>query len=155
MARKQNFPIVLSESEREELERMVKTGRHSARERQRAQTLLWSDAGKTDKEISQLHGVTPLTVATTRQRWVGEKRITDQPKPGREKKLDGKQEAFLVALACSEAPGERENWTMQLLADRLVELGVVEKPISDETVRRTLKKMNCSPGAKNSGASPR
>lgn len=84
-----------------------------------------------------------------------EKRITDQPKPGREKKLDGKQEAFLVALACSEAPGERENWTMQLLADRLVELGVVEKPISDETVRRTLKKMNCSPGAKNSGASPR
>lgn len=155
MARKQNFPIVLSASEREELERIVKTGRHSARERQRAQTLLWSDAGKRDKEISQLHGVTPLTVATTRQRWVEEKRITDKPKPGRDKKLDGKQEAFLVALACSEAPDERENWTMQLLADRLVELGVIDEPISDETVRRTLKKMDCSPGAKNSGASPR
>jgi len=153
MARKQNFPIVLSEVEREELERIVKTGRHSARERQRAQTLLWSDAGKTDKEISQLH-VTPLTVATTRQHWVEEKRITDKPKPGREKKLDGKQEAFLVALACSEAPDERENWTMQLLADRLVELGVVEEPISDETVRRTLKKTHYNPGAKNSGASP-
>lgn len=155
MARKQNFPIVLSASEREELERIVKTGRHSARERQRAQTLLWSDAGKTDKEISQLQGVTPLTVATTRQRWVEEKRITDKPKPGRDKKLDGKQEAFLVALACSEAPDVRENWTMQLLADRLVELGVVDEPISDETVRRTLKKMDCSPGAKNSGALPR
>jgi transposase len=149
MARKQNFPIELSEAEREELERIVKTGRHSARERQRAQTLLWSDEGKTDKEIAQLHNVRPLTVATTRERWVVEKRIADKPKSGREKKLDGKQEAFLVALACSEAPDERESWTMQLLADRLVELGVVDEPISDETVRRTLKKKNCSPGAMN------
>jgi transposase len=155
MARKQNYPVVLSEKERQELEQIVKTGRHSARERQRAQTLLWSAGGKTDKEIAEWHRITPLTVAMTRQRWVEEKRITDKPKPGREKKLDGKQEAFLVALACSDAPGERENWTMQLLADRLVELGVVDEPISDETVRRTLKKTNCSPGAKNSGASPR
>jgi len=155
MARKQNYPITLSEKERKELEQIVKMGRHPARERRRAQTLLWSDAGKADKEIAELHGVTPLTVATTRQRWVEEKRITDKPKPGREKKLDGKQEAFLVALACSDAPDERESWTMQLLADRLVELGVVDEPISDETVRRTLKKMHCSPGATNSGASPK
>lgn len=155
MARKPNYPVKLNESEREQLEQVVKTGRHSARERQRAQTLLWSDRGKTDKEIAQLHGVTPLTVALTRQRWVEEKRIMDKPKPGREKKLDGKQEAFLVALACSAAPDEREHWTMQLLADRLVELGVVDEPISDETVRRTLKKTHCSPGANNSGASPK
>lgn len=155
MARKQNYPIALSEKEREELEQIVKTGRRSARERQRAQTLLWSDAGKTDKEIAQLQGVMPLTVAMTRERWVEEKRITDKPKPGREKKLDGKQEAFLVALACSDVPDERENWTMQLLADRMVELGVIGEPISDETVRRTLKKMNCNLGAKSSGASPK
>lgn len=155
MARKQKYPIALSEKEREELEQVVKTGRHSARERRRAQTLLWSDGGKTDKEIAHLHGVTPLTVATTRQRWVEEKRITDKPKPGREKKLDGKQEVFLVALACSDAPDGREGWTMQLLADRLVALGVVDEPISDETVRRTLKKTNCSPGANSSGASPK
>jgi transposase len=155
MARKQNYPIALSEKEREELEQIVKTGRHSARQRQRAQTLLWSDAGKTDKEIAELQRVMPLTVAMTRQRWVEEKRITDKPKPGRDKKLDGKQEAFLVALACSDAPDERESWTMQLLADRLVELGVIDEPISDETVRRTLKKMNCNPGAKSSGASPK
>lgn len=82
-----------------------------------------------------------------------EKQITDKPKPGRAKKLDGKQEAFLVALACSDAPEERESWTMQLLADRLVELGVVEEPISDETVRRTLKKTTLNPGSKSSGAS--
>lgn len=153
MARKKNYPIKLSETERVELEAIVKTGKQSARVRQRAQTLLWSDAGKSDKEISQLHGITPLTVATTRQRWVEEKRISDKPKPGREKKLDGKQEAFLVALACSDAPNGRESWTMQLLADKLVELKVVDEPISDETVRRTLKKMNYSPGAKNNGVS--
>lgn len=154
MARKQDHPIKLTDSEREELQRMVRTGASSARVRRRAQTLLWSDSGKTDTEIAQLHGVRPLTVATTRRRWVEEKRLTDKTKPGREKKLDGKQEAFLVALACSAAPEGRESWTMQLLADRLVELKVIDEPISDETVRRTLKKMNFSPGAKNSGASP-
>jgi putative transposase len=154
MARKQNCPIKLTDSEREELQRIVRTGQCSARVRRRAQTLLWSDSGKTDTEIAQLHGVRPLTVATTRRWWVEEKRLTDKAKPGREKKLDGKQEAFLVALACSAAPEGRESWTMQLLADRLVELKVIDEPISDETVRRTLKKMNFSPGAKNSGASP-
>lgn len=153
MARKQNYPITLSSDEREELEKIVKIGRRSARERQRAQTLLWSDEGKTDKEIARLHGVTPLTIATTRRRWVEEKRISDKPKPGREKKLDGKQEAFLVALACSDAPDGRESWTMQLLADRLVELGVVSEAVSDETVRRTLKKTTFSRGARSSGAS--
>ena len=97
-------------------------------------------------------GVTPLTVARTRQRWVEDRSLEDQPRRGRERKLDGKQEAFLVALACSDAPGERESWTMQLLADRLVELNVIDEPISDETVRRTLKKMNSNPGAKPNGA---
>jgi len=153
MGRKQNYPIELSEIERVELEAIVKTGQHPARVRRRAQSLLWSDAGKSDLEIAQLHGIKPLTVATTRENWVKEKRITDKPKPGREKKLDGKQEAFLVALACSDAPDGRESWTMQLLADKLVELHVVDDPVSDETVRRTLKKMNCNPGAKNNGVS--
>jgi transposase len=154
MARKQDYPIQLTETEREGLRQIVKTGQHAARVRQRAQTLLWSDSGKTDTEIAQLHAVRPLTVARTRRRWVEEKRLTDNPKPGREKKLDGKQEAFLVALACSDAPDGREHWTMQLLADHLLELKVIDEPISDETVRRTLKKTTFSPGAKNSGASP-
>ena len=154
MGRKQKYPIELNEIERGELEAIVKTGQRRARIRSRAQTLLWSDAGKSDQEISQLQGVTALTVATTRENWVKEKRISDQPKPGREKKLDGKQEAFLVALACSDAPDGRESWTMQLLADKLVELNVIDEPISDETIRRTLKKMNCNLGAKNNGALP-
>jgi transposase len=97
--------------------------------------------------------ITPLTVATTRQRWVEEKRIADEPKPGRHKKLNGKQEALLVALACSDAPEGRESWTLQLLADKLLELKVIETPISYETVRETLKKTNLSLGTKNKGAS--
>lgn len=149
---KKEHVIELSEKDRLELEAMVRSGQHQARTMRRAQTLLWSNAGKTDGEIATLHGITPLTVARTRQRWVEGRSLEDQPRRGREKKLDGKQEAFLVALACSDAPGERESWTMQLLADRLVELQVIDGPISDETVRRTLKKINSSPGAKNSGA---
>lgn len=151
--RNQDFPVKLSASERRELESIVRTGRQKARVRQRAQILLWSDAGKSDLEIAALIHRTPLTVAQTRERWVRHHRLTDQPKPGRNKRLDGKQEALLVALACSDAPDERENWTMQMLADKLVELTVIDEPISDETVRRTLKKMSLSPGSKSSGVS--
>ena len=140
--RKPNHPIQLSANERAELEGIVRTGQHKARIMRRAQTLLWSDAGMTDVAIAQLLEVTPLTVAKTRQRWVEEKSLEDRPRCGRHKKLDGKQEAFLVALTCSDAPDGREDWPMQLLADRLVELHVIDAPISDETVRRTLKKMS-------------
>jgi transposase len=152
MPAKQN-QINLSEIDQLELEAIVRRGMHKTRTIRRAQTLLWSQAGKTDGEIAELHGVTPLTVAKTRQRWVVERSLEDKPRQGRGKKLDGKQEAFLVALACSEAPGERETWTMQLLADRLVELQVIDEPISDETVRRTLKKTISNLGVKPNGVS--
>jgi hypothetical protein len=152
---KQKYPVVLNEQEVEELASVLKRGKHTRRERQRAQMLLWSGAGKTDLEIAELAAVTPLTVASTRERWVKEKRIADAPKPGRHKKLDGKQEAFLVALACSDAPEGRESWTLQLLANKLVELKVIDQPISYETVRETLKKTNLSLGKKSSGASRR
>jgi transposase len=140
MTRKQHYPIRLSDDERQDLEKMIKKGKHQARLMRRAQMLLWSDQGKSDLEIAALAKVTPLTVAETRRRWVTEHSLADHPRPGGRKKLDGKQEAFLVALACSEAPDGQETWTMQMLADKLVELGVVDQPISDETVRRTLKK---------------
>jgi hypothetical protein len=65
--------------------------------------------------------------------------IQDRPHPPKPRKLDGKQEAFLIATACSSAPEGRTRWTMQLLADRLITLGIVDS-ISDETVRQTLKK---------------
>lgn len=152
---KQKYPVVLSEQEEAQLTAVVKRGEHTRRERQRAQMLLWSAEGKTDLEIAALMKVMPLTVATTRERWATEKRIADAPKPGRRKKLNGKQEAFVVALACSDAPEGRASWTLQLLADKLVELQVVEEPVSYETVRATLKKTTLSLGKKNSGASRR
>lgn len=69
-----------------------------------------------------------------------ERSLEDKPRPGGKPKLDGKQEALLVALACSDAPDGYESWTMQLVADKLVELQVMDEPISDETVRLRLKK---------------
>ena len=149
------YPVILTAEDKSHLEGVVKRGKHSRREIQRAQMLLWSTEGKTDTAIARLLDVVPLTVATTRERWAKEKRIADAPKPGRHKKLNGKQEAFLVALACSAAPEGRESWTLRLLADKLVELQVIKTPISYETVRETLKKTNLSLGRKSSGASPR
>lgn len=144
--RKQDYPIQLSEIERIELEEIVRKGRQKVRVMRRAQTLLWSDAGKSDLEIAELHGIRPLTVAKTRERWVKEQTLEDKPRPGRNPKLDGKQEAFLVALACTDAPNGRETWTMQMLADQLIELQVIDEPISDETVRLLLQKKKQSPG---------
>ena len=146
MGRKQNHRIVLSEMEREELEGIVKGGNNKVRVVHRAQTLLWSAGGKSDLEIGELLAVNPLTVAKTRQRWVEKHSLLDQGRPGRPPILDGKQEAFLVALTCSESPEGRESWSMQLLADRLVELKIIDQAISDETVRRTLKKTNSNRG---------
>jgi putative transposase len=146
MGRNQHHPIALSQVERAELEGMVRGGENKVRVVHRAQMLLWSDAGKSDLEIAALLAVNPLTVAKTRQRWIENHSLLDQPRSGRPPMLDGKQEAFLVALTCSESPEGRETWSMQLLADRLVELQVVDHPISDETVRRTLKKINSNLG---------
>ena len=154
MGRQQKYPVRLTEEEREQLRTITRTGKQSARVIQRAQILLWSDEGKQDKEIIGLLGCAPLTVASTRERWVWEKRLEDLPRMGSKPMLDAKQESLLIALACSDAPEGRDEWTMQLLADRLVELKVVER-ISDETVRRTLKKTSSSRGKRSSGASPK
>jgi transposase len=81
-----------------------------------------------------------------------ERALHDRPRPGKPRKLNGRQEAMLVALACSNPPEGRERWTMELLAGRLVELKVVDT-ISDETVRLTLKKTPSSRGRRSSGAS--
>jgi len=140
MGRKQKHPIVLSTEERQELEAIVKGGTNKVRVVRRAQMLLWSDAGKSDLEIADLLALNPLTVAHTRQRWVEKHSLLDQARAGRPPLLDGKQEAFLVALTCSDSPEGQEHWTMQLLAQRLVELEIVEQAVSDETVRRALKK---------------
>jgi hypothetical protein len=154
MGRQQKHPVKLTNEEREYLRSLTRTGKQSARVMKRAQILLWSDEGKQDKEIITLLNCAPMTVASTRQRWVKEKRLEDLPRAGVKPMLDAKEQSLLVALACSDAPEGRSEWTMQLLADQLVELKVVER-ISDETVRRVLKKTNLNPGNKSSGVSPK
>lgn len=152
MGRKQIYAVQLSHDEREELKTIARTGKAPARIIRRAQILLWSDEGKEDKEIIMLLGCAPMTVSSTRERWVSEKRLEDLPRQGVPRLLDAKQESLLMALACSDAPTGRAEWTMQLLADKLVELQVVDS-ISDETVRRVLKKTNSNPGNTRSGVS--
>lgn len=154
MGRQQKYPVKLTDEEREQLRTITRTGKQSARVITRAQILLWSDEGKQDKEMIELLNCAPMTVSSTRARWVREKRLEDLPRRGLKPMLDAKQESLLIALACSDAPEGRSEWTMQLLADKLMELKVVES-ISDETVRRTLKKTNLNPGRSNSGASRR
>ncbi len=147
--------INLTDNERKDLENIVTSGKHTAREIRRAQTLLLSDAGETDSQLGRLLHVTEQTVVRTRRQWVAGKRLTDAPQAPRRTRLDGKGDAFGVALACREAPPGRERWTMQLLADRLVALGVGDGSLSDETVRRPLKKTKSSPGSKHKGVLPK
>lgn len=107
----------------------------------RAYTLLWSADGTADREIAARVGCSVQTVAKTRRRWVQEGwgALVDQARSGRPRCLEGRQEAQLVALACSQPPAERGAWTMQLLADEMVTLGWVAT-LSRSTVQRVLKK---------------
>jgi transposase len=139
---RKRYIVDLTEAERTDLRCAIRKGIASARRLTRARVLLLADAGETDEKIAAALHVHPTTVERIRQRFVAggvERALRDQPRPGGRPKLDRKQEAFLIALACSAPPNGRARWTMQLLADRLVALEIVDA-ISDETVRRTLKK---------------
>jgi transposase len=136
------YIVNLDADERQQLLDMTSRGKIGARKMKRAQILLKADDGWIDEEIIQALNTSRSTVERTRKRLVEgglEKALNDDPRPGQKTRLDGNAEAYLVALACSDAPGGREHWPLRLLADKLVELGVVES-ISHETVRRTMKK---------------
>lgn len=140
MAKK--YRVTLTETERGTLKGLLSKGKVSARKLKRAQILLAADSGQIDTVIAATVQVHVNTVERIRKRFVEgglEQALTEEKRPGGKSKLDGKGEALLVAVACSEPPGGQAKWTLQLLAERLVELGVVES-ISDETVRRRLKK---------------
>ena len=151
------YLVTLTEEERAYLLGLTKKGKVSARKLTRAHILLQADAGVSDKAIAAALHIGIATVERIRKRFVEEgldAALSERPRPGGQRKLDGKQEAFLIALACSAPPDERPCWTMQLLADKLVELDMVES-ISDETVRRTLKKTSSSRGRNRNGVFPR
>jgi transposase len=136
------YIVDLSGEERALLLRLTSKGKASARKVKRAHSLLLAAEDKPDEYIAEALHLGLSTVARTRQKFVEgglEFALSEGPRPGAARKLAGKQEAFLVALAGSQPPQGRKVWSMQLLAERLVSLGMVEA-IADETVRRTLKK---------------
>jgi transposase len=136
------YVVNLTDDERATLLDLTKKGTASARKIARAHILLQAADGVSDQTIADALHVGRATVERVRKRFVEgnlERALSDLPRPGAKRKLDGKQEALLIATACSTPPEPRVRWTMQLLAGKLVELKVVET-ISDETVRRTLKR---------------
>lgn len=153
MAKK--YIVDLSEDEVSQLLTLIKTGKHKARIISRVHILLMASEGKTDKTIAKALRVHVSTVERTREEFVLgglDFILSDRPHPPKPRKLDGRQEAFLIATACSEPPEGRVRWTMQLLADHLVSIDIVDS-ISDETVRQTLKKTKLSRGENSSGVS--
>jgi transposase len=148
MARKDKAVVRLAADERRRLARMARSGKHPARVLTHARILLKADAAKgspgwDDATIAQALDCGTRTVARVRKKFAdgGLELALHRKKPtGRQyRKLDGQQEARLVAIACSTPPAGKARWTLKMLADRLVELEVVDA-VSDETVRRTLKK---------------
>jgi transposase len=142
------YVVDLTEEERAVLLELIGRGNPPARKVRRAHILLLADKGKTDEEIAEaLHTSVP-TVQRTRQRFVEgnlDRALNEDPRPGASKKLDERGEALLEMLARSQPPEGQKHWTLQLLADRLVELKAVDA-ISYETVRQELKKSGLSLG---------
>jgi transposase len=143
MGRPQTFPVRLAPEQREALEQLRHQGL-TRKQQYRTEVLLRADEGDNDQEIADDLGVHVATVRRIRRRFVEEglqAALVDKPRPGAPPKLDGKREAMVIALACTDAPEGRDRWSVRLLARRAVELEVVET-VSRETVRRVLKKMS-------------
>ena len=148
------YIVKLKSDERKQLRALVRNGKGAAKALTRARILLKADntpgqPGWTDDAIRDAFDVSVATIERVRQTYVRhgldaalKRRARSQE---RARRLDGKQEAHLLALACSDPPTGHERWTLRLLADRMVKLEYVEE-LSHETVRRTLKKMNSSRG---------
>ena len=149
------YVVELTSQERRQLEELIKKGKVAGYKIRHAQMLLKADQGKEgpgwhDKQIADAFGAHLTTVESLRKRLVEEGldaalQRKKQARPSRERKLDGDGEARLISLACSQPPEGRNEWSLRLLADRLVELSVVDS-ISHMTVSRTLKKTSSSPG---------
>ncbi len=138
------YIVTLTSEERQELLELTRTGELSVRKMKRAQILLKADENWKDREIMAALNTSRPTVERTRKRYVEgglEKGLNEDLRPGARKKLDGRAEAHLIALACSDGPDDSDRWALRALANELVELGLVDS-ISHETVRQYLKKTN-------------
>ena len=157
MSRKRNNPVILSAEDRKRLEALIGSGRAPTRRLTHARILLKADESEEaparawpDVRIADALEISRSTVARVRERFVAEgleaALVHRAPRRTKPRKLDGSQEAHLIALACSEPPSGKERWSVRLLAERFVRLECAEEPVSRELVRRTLKKAGSSPG---------
>jgi len=145
------YRVELSPTERAELTAIVSGGKHAARKLKRAQILLAAHAGASDDDIATSVAVGGSTVYRTKQRFVLgnlEAALSEQPRPGAGRKLSGKEEALLVATACSKPPQGRARWTLELLAGAMVSL-TEHVSLSRETVRRRLAENDLKPWRKD------
>ena len=147
------YRVTLSEDERERLERLSRQRTASVRMVRRAQALLLAADEQTDEAIAEQLRMGVATLERLRRRFVEEgleASLRERPRPGARPKLGPKEQAFVVALACTRPPEGRHRWTMQLLAERVVELALVPD-ISDDAIRRLLKSIGSSRGSTRSG----
>ncbi len=159
MAKK--YYVTLNEEEREQLKSMIRKGKVAGYRIKHAQILLKLDEipeneGWSQEKIGEAYGAAIMTVSGVAKRYVlegMEAALGRKEQENRHRKIDGDVEAQIVAIACSEAPEGRERWTLQLIADEVVRLGIVES-LSHTAVADTLKKTNLSLGARRSGAYP-
>jgi transposase len=139
------YLVALTDEEQQALQTLTHKGHVAARRLTRAHVLHMAHDQQADEEIAAALHIGVATVERIRAKFVLgglDWALGERPRVGGKRKLVGKQEAFLVALACSAPPTGHHCWTMQMLADKLLELKVAEPPLSDETVRRALKKTN-------------
>ena len=151
------YLVRLEREELDQLERLVRGGKSPARKVARARILLKADAGWGVRRIVEALDISAGTVCRTKRRYLegGLKRpLEEDPRPGQPAKLDERGEAHLIALACSQAPQGHDHWTLRLLANKVVELGLVPS-MSHEGIRKRLKKTVSSRGRRRSGAFPR
>jgi putative transposase len=148
----QHLHLILSESDRSHLESLIKKGSAPARTQTRARILLLCDTNNDPamnrQQVAQATLTHPITVGRICRTFANEGRdaaLYDKPRPGQKPKITGEVEAHLVVLACSDPPKGRDRWTLQLLADKLVELHLVDA-ISGVAVYQRLKKMKLSLG---------
>jgi len=154
---REKFAVRLTPEERSQLEHMVRAGKSSARVINRDRILLKTGEGWPAPRVAQALDVSQGTVFNVKRRFAEgglEGVLKDRPQTHRYRKMDDRAEGHLITLACSPAPEGHEHWNLRLLADRMVEMGVVES-LSYETVRLHLKKTRPSRGGRNSGAFPR
>jgi len=137
------YEVDLSKDQRSFLKQLTRKGKESARKIKRAHILLLADEGKKDKEIAEIVRVSDGTIERIRKRFVLEglkSSLEEKPRPGKPKKIDGRQEAEIITLACSNPPEGRAKWTLRLLADK------IELDVSHVAIHNTLKKTKLNLG---------